>query len=115
MRKPTNLQVLPKDISSPDLMATMHQFTGGLGVRCAFCHAENDQTHRLDFASDAKPEKAAARIMLQMTQNLNAKYLTELPDHGEMMKVSCGTCHRGQSTPAEFTPAPEEHGPPPSK
>lgn len=114
MRKPTNLQVLPKDISSQDLLSTMHEFTGGLGVHCAFCHAENEQTHRLDFASDAKPEKAAARIMLQMTQNLNAKYLTELPDHGEMMKVSCGTCHRGQSIPAEFTPAPEQHGPPPA-
>ncbi len=115
MPKPTNLQVLPKDISSQDLMATMHQFTGSLGVHCTFCHAENAQTHRPDFASDAKPEKSAARIMIQMTQNINAKYLAQLPDHGEMMKVGCGTCHRGQSTPTAFTPAPEQHGPPPSK
>lgn len=115
MPKPTNLQVLPKDISSQDLMATMRQFTGSLGVHCIFCHAENAQTHRPDFASDAKPEKAAARTMIRMTQDINAKYLAQLPDHGEMMKVSCGTCHRGQSTPAEFVPAPEKHKPAPKK
>ena len=112
MPKPTNLQVLPKDISSEDLMATMHHFTGDLGVHCTFCHAVNDQTHRPDFASDAKPEKAAARVMIRMTAEIDGKYLAELPDHGQMQKVGCGTCHRGQSTPAAFTPAPEQHGPP---
>lgn len=114
MPKPTNLQVLPKDISSQDLMATMHQFTGSLGVHCTFCHAENSATHHLDFASDAKPEKAAARVMIRMTQDIDGKYLTELPDHGQMQKVGCATCHRGNSTPPAFTPAPEQHGPPPA-
>ena len=109
MPKPTNLQVLPKNISSQDLMATMHGFTRDLGVHCTFCHVEDNRTHHPDFASDAKPEKSSARIMMRMTQDINAKYLAQLPDHGEMMKVSCGTCHRGQSTPAEFIPAPEKH------
>lgn len=106
--KPTNLQVLPKDISIKDLLATMHQFEGGLGVRCSFCHEQNAQTHRIDFASDAKPEKAAARVMMRMTADLNEKYLTQLPDKGGMMQVSCGTCHRGHSTPEEFKPQPEK-------
>ena len=113
--KPTNLQVLPKDIAPGDLIAIMRHFTGDLGVHCSFCHEENAQTHRPDFASDAKPEKAAARVMMRMTQDINAKYLAELPDHGAMQKVSCGTCHRGQSTPAEFVPAPEKHEPPAAK
>lgn len=113
--KPTNLQVLPKDIAPADLIAIMRQFTGDLGVHCGFCHEENAQTHRPDFASDAKPEKAAARVMIRMTNDINGKYLTELPDHGAMQKVSCGTCHRGQSTPAAFVPAPERHGPPAGK
>lgn len=108
MSKPTNLQVLPKDISMKDLMATMHQFTGALGVHCNFCHEQNAQTHHMDFASDAKPEKAAARVMMRMTADLNAKYLTQLPDQGGMMQVSCGTCHRGHSTPEEFKPEPEK-------
>lgn len=109
--KPTNLQVLPKDISSKDLMATMHGFTGALGVHCNFCHEQNAQTHHMDFASDAKPEKAAARVMMRMTAEIDAKYLTQLPDKGGMMQVSCGTCHRGHSTPEEFKPRPEKEGP----
>lgn len=112
MPKPTNLKVLPKNISSKDLMATMHQFTGSLGVHCNFCHVEDKATHHLNFASDAKPEKKSARIMMRMTQNINGKYLAQLPDHGSMQKVGCGTCHRGKSTPTEFVPPPEQHGPP---
>ena len=113
--KPTNLQVLPKDIAPADLIAMMHQFTGALGEHCSFCHVQDAETHRTDFASDAKPEKAAARVMMRMTNDLNAKYLAELPGPSDGMKISCGTCHRGQSMPPEFTPAPEEHhGPSPA-
>ena len=113
--KPTNLQVLPKDISSQDLKATMHGFTGSLGVHCTFCHVQNAETHHPDFASDAKPEKSSARIMIRMTQEINAKYLAQIPEHGDKkrMNVSCGTCHRGSSTPTEFIPPPENHAPPP--
>jgi hypothetical protein len=113
MPKPTNLKVLPKNISSKDLLATMHGFTGALGVHCTFCHEEDSTTHHPNFASDAKPEKTTARIMMRMTQNINGKYLAMLPKHDDMEKVSCGTCHRGSSTPKEFVPPPEEHGPPP--
>lgn len=115
MPKPTNLKVLPKNISTKDLLATMHGFTGALGVHCTYCHEEDATTHHPNFASDAKPEKKAARIMMRMTQNINGRYLASLPDHGDMEKVSCGTCHRGNSTPKEFVPPPEEHGPPPPK
>lgn len=114
MPKPTNLKVLPKNISGDDLMATMHGFTGGLGVHCTFCHEEDSKTHHPNFASDAKPEKAAARTMMRMTQNINGKYLASLPDHGDMHKVTCGTCHRGNSTPKDFVAPPEQHGPPPA-
>jgi len=107
--KPTNLQVLPKDISPQDLLATMHQFTQQLGVHCSFCHEVNSQTHHPDFVSDAKPEKAAARVMMRMTHDLNTKYLAQLSDRDPGEKVTCGTCHRGQAMPAEFTPAPEGH------
>lgn len=111
MPKPTNLQVLPKDISSKDLRAIMHQFQGDLGVHCTFCHVEDSSTHHPDFASDAKPEKSAARIMMRMTADVNAKYLAQLPDKGDMKKVDCGTCHRGNSTPKEFIPPPEKQRP----
>ncbi len=119
MPKPTNLQVLPKDISSEHLMAIMHDFTGDLGVHCTFCHEVNAQTHRPDFASDAKPEKNAARVMMRMTHEINTKYLAELPQHEHAegteheARVSCGTCHQGHAEPPKFTPSPEEHHAPP--
>lgn len=114
MPRPTNLQVLPKDISNQQLIATMRGFTKALGVECSFCHAENPQTHRLDFASDAKPEKTTARTMMRMTKEINSKYLSTVndPDATAAEKtVTCGTCHRGNSMPPAFQPAAgmEEH------
>ena len=35
---PENLKVLPEDISSADLGATMKGFALGLGLRCENCH-----------------------------------------------------------------------------
>jgi hypothetical protein len=108
MPKPTNLQVLPKDISGEQLITMMRGFEKALGVECSFCHAENKQTQRLDFASDAKPEKATARIMITMTKDINAKYLSTVndPDASPAQKtVTCGTCHRGDSMPAPFASA----------
>ena len=106
--KPTNLQVLPKDIPVSDLMALMRGYSRALGVECGFCHVVDQQTHRPDFASDAKPEKATARIMITMTNEINTKYLSQVkdPDATPADKtVTCGTCHRGSSMPKPFNPA----------
>ncbi len=110
MPRPTNLQVLPKDISTEDLIKLMRGYSADLGVHCTFCHAVNEQTHHPDFASDAKPEKASARTMIVMTREINDKYLPQIHDPQatpEMKTVTCGTCHRGMSMPPPFTPAPE--------
>jgi hypothetical protein len=109
MPRPKNLQVLPKDISVPDLMAMMRGYTKALGVECEFCHAEDPQTHHLDYASDAKPDKTIARTMIRMTQEINTKYLATVndPDATPAQKtVTCGTCHRGHSMPMPFNAAP---------
>jgi hypothetical protein len=105
MPKPTNLQVLPKDIAVPDLMGMMRGYTKALGVECTFCHEVDAATHRPNFASDAKPDKAIARTMISMTQEINQKYLSTVndPDATPADKtVTCGTCHRGNSMPAQF-------------
>jgi hypothetical protein len=107
--KPKNLQVLPKDISNTALMATMRGYAKALGVECEFCHAEDPQTHHLDYSLDAKPDKTIARTMIQMTQEINAKYLATVndPDATPADKtVTCGTCHRGHSMPVPFNTAP---------
>lgn len=120
MPRPKNLQVLPKDISGQQLIATMRGFTKALGVECSFCHAEDPQTHRLDFASDAKPQKTTARTMMRMTAEINSKYLSTVHDPDAMpdqKTVTCGTCHRGMSMPEPFHPAAgmETHHTPPAQ
>lgn len=112
MPRPVNLQVLPKDISSADLMKIMHGFTGSLGVQCGFCHEMDPQTHRPNFASDAKPDKGIARTMLRMTHTINQEYISQIHDPDAMPEqkhVTCGTCHRGHSMPEPFVPAAEHH------
>src|SRR5580693_6947880 len=70
-----NLKVLPKNIPSKDLSRIMvDEFQDDLGVSCNFCHAENKDTHKPDYASDEKPEKQIARAMMRMTMSLNKKY-----------------------------------------
>lgn len=119
MPRPTNLQVLPKDISGAELIATMFYFRKALGVECEFCHADDPQTHRPNFALDTKPDKTIARTMLRMTSEINGKYLSTVddPDASPAEKtVTCGTCHRGHSMPVPFnaTAGHEEHRPMPA-
>lgn len=105
MPKPANLQVLPKDIAPADLIATMRGFNKALGVECKFCHAEDPQTHRLNFALDTKEDKGMARIMIAMTREINTKYLSQIHDPDatpEVKTVTCGTCHRGNTMPMPF-------------
>lgn len=111
---PTNLKVLPKDTTGPQVVAIMRNIEGELGVECSYCHAKDPATGRNNFASDANPMKDRARVMMKMTQAINAEYLTQLTDPKPEHPVTCGTCHRGMSKPAVFVPVPHEHpaGPP---
>jgi hypothetical protein len=108
MPPPTNLQVLPKDMTAEQVIGIMRQWSGDLGVHCSYCHAKDEATGHMNFASDANPMKARARVMAKMTHTINADYLTQLTDPMPEHEVNCGTCHRGMAKPAVFTPAPEE-------
>jgi len=99
-----NLKVLPKDISTKDLSRIMiDDFEDGLGVSCGFCHAEEKDSHKLDYASDEKPEKEIARLMMKMTLDVNEKYFqTTHPMIGDStLSITCITCHRGQPRPGD--------------
>jgi Photosynthetic reaction centre cytochrome C subunit len=103
--KPVNLKLLPKDISSEELMKVMRGFSQQLGVKCTFCHAADAAAGHPNFASDTKPEKNTARTMMLMTQEINAKYLSQIHDPDatpDQKTVSCGTCHQGHSMPEPF-------------
>jgi hypothetical protein len=97
-----NLKVLPKNISSKTLSKIMvDDFEDGLGVSCGFCHVEQKDSHRLDYASDEKPEKQIARMMMQMTIGINKKYfkLKHYQIGDSVLAISCVTCHGGQPRP----------------
>jgi len=98
-----NLKVLPRDISPGALQHIMvDEFDDGLGVGCGFCHAKQKGSERLDYPSDAKPEKEIARNMMRMTLKVNRKYFQVAhPRIGDStIVVTCTTCHRGEAHPA---------------
>ncbi len=98
-----NLQVLPKDMPRPELLNVMRRFTQTLGLRCNDCHVVTNpgqMPERLDPASDDKELKKIARGMLQMTMDINGKYLSQTGrTFTARTRVSCETCHRGVSKP----------------
>ena len=96
-----NLQVLPKNISEDSLNKIMHGFNEALGVRCSFCHAGDAATHKMNFASDEKPEKDITRYMMRMTYAINSQFFnsdsSQRPD--TISVVKCVTCHHGNPHP----------------
>ncbi|MEZ2334519.1 c-type cytochrome [Mucilaginibacter sp. RCC_168] len=103
-----NLKVLPKNITGDNLHKVMEEWEHSLGVHCNFCHVRNDETKKMDWASDAKPEKEMARDMFKMMNKINQKYFHAKKDSlGMVMQsgVNCNTCHRGTAHPEVVIPA----------
>jgi len=98
----TNLQVYPKDIPRPQLVATMQGFVAALGVQqsggCGYCHAGT--APQFDWPSDANPKKNVARKMILMSREITAK-LPEVTGKAanEVTSLRCATCHRGVAIP----------------
>src|SRR5581483_12276547 len=126
---PTNLKVLPKNLTGKQVRDIMEGWSGQLGVHCNACHTADPKNvgpngrPRMNFPDDSKPEKSTARLMFTMTQKINDDYISMVDmDHDDQPgedhaghKVTCGTCHRGHQKPEAFVPPPEEqHGPPPA-
>ena len=107
---PRNLQVFPKDIPRPQLIANMKLFSQSLGVRCTYCHVGEEG--KLDFPSDAKKEKQTARKMLAMVHRINEQDFG-VKDFANV-KVTCFTCHRGSTKPIAMPPADAPVPPPPA-
>jgi hypothetical protein len=103
-----NLKVLPKDISKEELGKVMDGFKTSLGVKCNYCHAPSaTEKGRMDFASDAKPEKETARMMMLMTAKINKKFfhIKDVKNPNAILPVSCITCHSGKEHPDTLDPA----------
>jgi hypothetical protein len=48
--------------------------------------------------------------MIQMTDDLNTKYLAQMPDRRYADPITCGTCHRGEKHPSVFVAPPRQEG-----
>ena len=96
----TNLQVLPRHISKPELTQMMRSFAGSLGVRCNHCHegGNGQGLQGVDFASDAKETKKVARAMVRMTREINTRLLPQI-GRNPVREVRCVTCHHGLPKP----------------
>ena len=77
----------------------MRTYTAGLGVRCDYCHVQGD------FASDENHKKVVARMMITMTQDINSKFPGAARE-----RVTCYTCHRGETEPKSAPPPPSAPG-----
>lgn len=90
-----NIQSL-KGVPAGQLLTIMDTgFRPALGVKCSFCHDPQN------WASDDKDEKKVARQMMQMTRDINDKYLKTMKGlDSEKPAVNCTTCHRGEQKPA---------------
>lgn len=93
------------DVNAGDFMRLQAAMTAWVAPRqgCGFCHVAGD------FASDAKPAKAAARVMIAMTRHINTAWSTHVGAGG----VTCFSCHEGQPVPRDiWFQAPPQSAPP---
>ncbi len=85
-----------KGVPAEQLLSIMDSgFRPALGVKCSFCHDPQN------WASDDKDEKKVTRQMLQMSRDINEKYLKTMKGlDSDKPSVNCTTCHRGEQKPA---------------
>lgn len=105
---PTNLQVMPKDTPRNVVVQRMQAIAAALGVQCGYCHVfEGPDNPANDFAADTKAPKLVARVMMQLTGEINQKLAATIKKPADQLTaVGCMTCHRGAAIPVLPPPAP---------
>jgi tetratricopeptide (TPR) repeat protein len=99
----TNLQIIPKDTPRAQVQATMNAFEQALGVQCNYCHVQEGRGGRNDMAADEKPTKKAARAMMLLARDINAKLPEAIGKAADATtRVGCATCHRGVPIPKQI-------------
>lgn len=84
-----NLKFFPAGISETELTNTMKAISGGLGVKCNYCH----DMKALDTDTDMK---VLARGMFVMVKDINTRYSATM---FSSKKIGCISCHNGQAKP----------------
>ncbi len=90
--QPQNVQVLKGMDTSQIANYMVAQTAGGLKVDCTYCH----NLANGNFADEGNPQKAKARQMMLMTQDLNQNFVSQLPVSVGGKQITCATCHNGK-------------------
>jgi photosynthetic reaction center cytochrome c subunit len=93
--EPQNVQVLTSMNTSEIWAYMQQQVSGALSVGCQYCHnVEPGPDGLYVFDEDTFPQKIAARDMMRLVNDLNAKFIVNLP-YWRGNYVTCATCHSG--------------------
>jgi photosynthetic reaction center cytochrome c subunit len=84
-----NVEVL-SEIPADQLLPAMRYMTFALGVRCDYCHVQDN------FESDERAAKKRAREMMKMM------FAMDNGSFGGHREVTCYTCHRGVAKAADM-------------
>ena len=106
--EPKNLQVLPKTMTTAQVLPIMRNFSAALGTNCGYCHVwTGPGLPTNDYAADTKPTKEVARHMMRMATEFNDKLAANIKKPADQLtRVQCMTCHRGAAIPTLPPPAP---------
>ena len=99
--EPTNLKVLPPTTTTAQLLPAMRAFSAALGTNCGYCHVWTGAgLPTNDYASDEKPAKEVARVMMRMAGEVNQNLAANIKKPADQLtRVQCMTCHRGEAIP----------------
>lgn len=90
--QPQNVQVLTGMDTAQIANYMVGMVAGGLKVDCTYCHVLTNG----NFADETNPQKAKARQMMLMSQDLNQNWVAQLPASVGGKQVTCATCHNGR-------------------
>lgn len=113
--EPTNLKVLPAGTTTAQLLPAMRAFAAALGTNCGYCHVwTGPGLPTNNYASDEKPAKEVARVMMRMATEVNNNLKANIKGKAatDITQVQCMTCHRGEAIPKLPPPAPPAGGAP---
>ena len=115
--EPTNLKVMPPGTTTAQLLPAMRAFAAALGTNCGYCHVwTGPGLPTNNYASDEKPAKEVARVMMRMATEVNNNLKANIKGKpaSEITAVQCMTCHRGEAIPKLPPPAAPAGGAPPA-
>jgi hypothetical protein len=92
-----NIKVL-MGLPESQLFPAMNFIGDSLGVHCDYCHVKAPD--RWMWESDDKPQKRIGREMIRMVLAMNQEHFDGT------RKLTCYTCHRGNTQVATFAPLP---------